>query len=66
LYAHFADPVYADIMYKEALREYKRQPQEQAPKGKFSFLSKLFTLIYSIIVLFNIKALMKKYLAQTV
>jgi hypothetical protein len=25
-------------MYKEALREYKKQPQEQAPKGKFSFL----------------------------
>jgi hypothetical protein len=27
-------------MYKEALREYKRQPQEQAPKGKFSFFIK--------------------------
>ena len=41
LYAHFADPVYADIMYKEALREYKKQPQEQAPKGKFSFFIKI-------------------------
>ena len=41
LYVHFADPVYADIMYKEALREYKRQPQEQAPKAKFSFFIKI-------------------------
>jgi hypothetical protein len=42
----------------------KDSHRNKLQKVNLAFLSKLFTLIYSIIVLFNIKALMKKYLAD--